>query len=69
MVAVVEFARLYYNQHCPEILYKNTPSGKFIYICSLFNDAFSVNQTIQRRMKCWKVNDELGRILKEVDMA
>jgi hypothetical protein len=40
---------------------------QFIY--SLFNDTFSVTQTIQRRMKGWQVNDELERMCKEAFVA
>jgi hypothetical protein len=37
----------------------------FLFIYSLFHDAFSVAQTLQRRMKGWEVNDELERMWKE----
>jgi hypothetical protein len=40
-----------------------------LFICCLFNDAFSVTQTIYRRMKGRQVNDELERVWKKVVVA
>jgi hypothetical protein len=37
----------------------------YLFICSLFNDTFSVTQIT----KGWQVNDELERIWKEAVMA
>jgi hypothetical protein len=44
----------------------------FIYLylfIVLYNDAFSVTKTTERRMKKWYVNDELERIWKEAVVA
>jgi len=35
-----------------------------IFICSLFNDAFSVTQTIQRRMTSWICRLEINVVFK-----
>jgi hypothetical protein len=35
------------------------------FICSLFNDAFSITQTIQHEMKGRYMNDKLERMWKE----
>jgi hypothetical protein len=36
-----------------------------IFNCSLFYDAFSVTKSVKRRMRGWRVNDELERIWKD----
>jgi hypothetical protein len=42
----------------------------YLFIYSLFNDAFSVTQTIQRWMKGWYVNDDqLNKMWKQAVIA
>jgi hypothetical protein len=51
------------------VLAKLTLYCYHLFLYTLFNDAFSVTQTIQHQMKELYVNDELERMWKEVAMA
>jgi hypothetical protein len=40
-----------------------------LFVCNLFNDAFSVTHTMLCAMKGWQLNDELEGMRKEAVVA
>jgi hypothetical protein len=46
-----------------------SPTILALFIYNLLNNAFSVIHIIHCQMKGWKVNNELERMWKEVDLA
>jgi hypothetical protein len=63
------FPNIHFEVILLDLVYSYTLYLFYLFTFSLFNDAFSVTEAVQRRTKCWYVNDDLETIRKEAVVA